>query len=116
MLVSRLAAVAASVIIGAAALSGPGMAYADPINSRNAFGPFPIECDNGTTYQAVITGNQEFTHAHILNSTGILIPTTFGPFHAVVTDLQGEIVDEFTDPPQAKGNATKGRATSTSCS
>ena len=115
MRISRVARYGAATIIGAMAMSGAGTAYADPINSPNAFGPFPVVCDNGVTYQVVGNGNGDFTPAHDVNSTSTLIPTAFGPFHGVVTDLQGNVLAEFTDPAQTKGSSTKDRATSTSC-
>jgi hypothetical protein len=115
MRVSRIVAVGASMIVGAVVVSGAGTAHADPINSPNAFGPFPVVCDNGVTYQVVGIGNGAFTPAHDVNSTSTLIPTAFGPFHGVVMDLEGNVLDEFTDPAQVKGSSTKDRATSTSC-
>jgi hypothetical protein len=67
------------------------------------------------TYEVVGIGNGAFTPAHDVNSTSTLIPTAFGPFHGVVTDLQGNVLAEFTEPAQTKGNSTKDRSTSTSC-
>jgi hypothetical protein len=110
----RVAAGAAAMIVGATVMSGAGAAYADPVNAPEGF-VIPVVCDNGVTYQAVGNGNGNFTPAHDLNSTTMLIPTAFGPFHAVVTDLDGNVLAEFTDPAQVKGNSTQDRATSTSC-
>jgi hypothetical protein len=45
----------------------------------------------------------------------MLIPTAFGPFHGVLTDDDGNVIEEFTDPAVAQGSATKARATTTSC-
>jgi hypothetical protein len=114
MRISRLVACGAATIGAALAMSAASAAHADPINAPNSF-VFPVVCDNGVTYQAVANGNGRFTPAHDVNSNTILVPTEFGPFHGVVTDLQGNVLAEFTDPAMTKGSSTQDRATSTSC-
>ena len=96
----------------AVALAAP--ATADPTHGENGE-PFEIVCDNGHTYSAVGNGNGEFTPAHDLDSNTILVPTAFGEFHGTVTDAQGNVIDEFTEPGGSKGNSTRDRRTSTSC-
>jgi hypothetical protein len=96
----------------AAALSFAGPASADPKGEV-----IQLDCDNGTTYWVAVqeSGNGAWSPGHDTNSTGTLIPTTFGEFHGVVTDSTGEVIDEFTDPPMIKGSATKPRSTSVHC-
>jgi hypothetical protein len=94
----------------AAALSISTPASADPKNE-----PFEIVCDNGTTYWATDNGYGQFAPVHDVDSNSMLIPTSFGDFHGVITDSTGAVVEEFTDPPVAKGSSTKPRATSVSC-
>jgi hypothetical protein len=94
----------------AAALSIAASASADPKTE-----PIQIACDNGTTYWAVANGHGVFTPAHDVDSTTILNATSFGEFHGVVSDSNGSVLDEFTDPAVAKGSSTKPRATSISC-
>ncbi|HYU83655.1 MAG TPA: hypothetical protein VEK80_02525 [Kribbellaceae bacterium] len=98
----------------ASALTLAGTASADPLGSPRSF-QIELVCDNGQTYQIVLNGNGEFAVGHDLASNSIVIPTAFGPFHGVLTDDEGNVVDEFTDPAVAKGSSTKQRATSTSC-
>ena len=53
---------------------------------------------------------------HDLASTTILVPTSFGEFHGTVTDSDGNVIDEFVDPPMTKGSSgNQARATTTSC-
>jgi hypothetical protein len=98
----------------AAVVGGIGAAAADPVSAPNSF-EVPIMCNDGTAYTVVVAGNGEFTAAHDLASNTTLIPTAFGPFHGVITDEDGNVLDEFTDPAVAKGNSTKTRTTSISC-
>ena len=112
MTVFRLAAVAG---LGAASvLGGVGTAVADPGRAPNSF-EVPLVCDDGASYEVVVNGNGDFGVGHDTASNAMLIPTAFGPFHGVITDAEGNVLDEFTDPPLIKGNATKDRATSVSC-
>lgn len=94
----------------AAALSVSAPASADPKGH-----PIEINCDNGTTYWAVGKGHGQFAPVHDIDSTSMLIPTSFGEFHGVITDRTGAVVEEFTDPPAAKGSSTKPRGTSVTC-
>jgi hypothetical protein len=94
----------------AAVLSISAPASADPKGE-----PLQVSCDNGTTYWAVDQGHGQFAPVHDVATNSMLIPTSFGEFHGVITDSTGAVVEEFTDPPVAKGSATKPRATSVSC-
>ena len=87
-------------------------ATADPTNHNDVF---TVACDNGITYQAVGGGNGHFTPAHDVASNTILVPTAFGEVHGTTTDSHGTVIDEFTEPPSAKGNSTRDRRTSTNC-
>jgi hypothetical protein len=95
----------------AAALGGAGTASADPSQGELV----PVVCDNGHTYLVAVNGNGLWTPGHDVDSTTMLIPTAFGEFHGVVTDSEGNIIEEFTDPAAAKGRASRPRATTTSC-
>jgi len=95
----------------AGSLASAGAASADPPGD-----PFPVVCDNGVTYEVTLNGNGAFTPAHDLASTTILVPTAFGEFHGTVTDADGNVIDEFVDPPMVKGSSGgHERATTTSC-
>jgi hypothetical protein len=102
--------VAAAGLGAAAALSISAPASADPKTE-----PIEIRCDNGTTYWAVDKGHGQFAPVHDVGSNSMLVPTSFGEFHGVITDSTGAVVEEFTDPPAAKGSSTRPRATSVSC-
>jgi hypothetical protein len=106
---SAVVAMAAVAVLG-----GIGTAMADPGNAPNS-SEVPLVCDGGATYTVVVNGNGQFAAAHDVASNATLIPTAFGPFHGVITDEAGNVVDEFTDPAVAKGSSTKTRTTSISC-
>lgn len=103
----RLAAAALGV---AAAVTIAAPASADPKTH-----PIEIVCDNGVTYWAADSGRGQFTPAHDVSSNTVLVPTSFGEFHGVITDSSGAVVEEFTDPAVAKGSSAKSGATLTSC-
>jgi len=103
------------LVLGAAsALVVASSAGADPGRAPGSF-EVPLVCDNGSSYVVVLNGNGEFTVGHDTASNSIVVPTAFGPFHGVITDDAGNVVDEFTDPALTKGSSTKDRGTSTSC-
>jgi hypothetical protein len=88
-----------------------GVASADPQGTE-----ILISCDNGVTYHATVNGNGPFTPAHDLATTTILIPVALGEFHGTLTDQNGAVIDEFTDPAITKGSSGNHvRATTTSC-
>ena len=105
---------AALAITMASVSSVAGIASADPVGSPVSF-VVSLACDNGVNYEVIVSGNGPFAVAHDLASNSILVPTGFGEFHGVLTDAEGNVVDEFTDPPVTKGNATRDRATSATC-
>ena len=94
---------------GAAAITQP--AQADPAKGF----PAELHCDNGQVYSVVVAGNGDYTPAHIQNSTSMVIPTMFGEFHGTVTDAQGNVLEEVTDPATYKGGSNKPRATNVVC-
>jgi hypothetical protein len=103
------------LVFGAAsALAAASTAGADPGGSPRSF-QVALVCDNGVTYQLILNGNGEFAVGHDSASNSIVVPTAFGPFHGVLTDAEGNVVDEFTDPAATKGSSTKDRATSAAC-
>lgn len=107
---NRRVRIASALAGGLVLIAAPAPASADP-NGES----LSVACDNGVTYEVVVNGNGDFTPAHDLASTSMLVPTWFGPFHGVVTDSEGTVVDEFTDPAQSKGASTRDRRTSTTC-
>lgn len=93
-------------------LGAPGVASADPGGADQSF---PLVCDNGVTYRIVVSGNGEFTPAHDIDSNSILVPTAFGPFVGTVTDPDGNVVEEINEPGSAKGQSSKQRRTTATC-
>ena len=62
-------------LLGICALSLAALApsaVADPIQAKSAT-QLQVVC-NGTPYQVVVNGNGKFTPAHILESTGVVVP------------------------------------------
>lgn len=110
---------AASAIIvttfgGLLALARP--ASADPINAKDSL-VVTVMCANGNTYSVVTNGNGNFTPAHDVNSTAMLIPLWFGEQTFTLTDPNGVVVDQETVPASAKGSSASApnRATQTAC-
>ena len=103
----RVAVIA--VAAGATMVGAGGVALADPGGQ-----PFPVVCDNGVTYQVVVAGNGQFTPAHDVATTTVLVPTAFGEITVTVTDPDGNVTTE-TDPAVNKGSASRPRATTTTC-
>ena len=109
----RLGAMGA--IVATSVLAGATTATADPVNAPRSFN-VPLVCGNGAHYTvAVMENNGQFSAAHDVASTRTLIPTAFGPFHGVLTDTAGNVVDEFTDPAVSKGGSPRPRKTSVHC-
>ena len=107
---ARLALIVTGLTM-AVSLCGAGAASADPQGEA-----FPVVCENGITYQVTDSGNGAFTPAHDVGSTSTLIPVAFGEFHGTLTDSEGNVIEEFVDPPASKGSSGKQvRATTTSC-
>jgi hypothetical protein len=92
-----------------------GVANADPVNAKGAL-PLQVTCDNGHTYTAVGNGNGNFTPAHDLDSNAVLIPVAFGEITFTVTDPNGNIIDQETQPPAGKGSSANNPNATTNCS
>lgn len=96
----------------ALALLVPSAAQADPARNGDTIS---LTC-GGQTFQVVLAGNGDWLPAHDINSNRIFIPTTFGESTGTVTVVStGEVLDQFSDPPIWKGQATKERGTSVNC-
>ena len=96
----------------AASFAGAGAAAADPTKAQT----LTLVCDNGSTYTVVVNSSGEWSPAHDVNGTSMLVPVSFGALHGTVTDANGNVVDEFTDPASVKGRSgSQQRATSASC-
>ena len=108
---STRAAVVAAGLLVAAMLGSAGAASADPKGQ-----PVTITCDNGSTYEAVLFSNGEWSPALDTASTSVLIPLTIGPSHVVVTDAEGNVIQDVVDPSvSVKGKAVNHHAAATSC-
>ena len=96
----------------AALIAGAGAASADPTKAQT----LALVCDNGHSYTVVVNSSGAWSPAHDVNGTSTLIPLSFGEISGTVTDADGNVVDEFSDPPMVKGSAGKhNRATTASC-
>jgi hypothetical protein len=63
------------ILLGICALSVAALApsaVADPSQAKNSL-QLELVC-NGTPYQVAVNGNGKFTPAHILDSTGVVVP------------------------------------------
>lgn len=108
----HLMAVAATAVTMSAGLAfGTSPAVADPQGL-----PVTLTCDNGITYTTTVSGGGEFTPAHDLAGTSILVPTSFGATTFVVRNASGAVIETVTTPPVSKGSSEKDRTTSVHCS
>jgi hypothetical protein len=103
------------LVLSVFALAGvsAGAALADPGNAPKS-APITIICGN-TIYDAVANGNGNWTPAHDLNSTSVLIPVAFGVERDVFTDPSGNQTISFS-PPRTKGSANPHGAPLINCS
>ena len=95
----------AGAIVAVLTTALAGTAGADP--KKGEF--FTLRCDNGQTYDIVVNGNGEWTPGHDLNSNAILKPFGFGQFTGTLTDPQGNVVEQFTEPGESKRAAANQR-------
>jgi hypothetical protein len=94
-----------------AVLGSAGAANADPRNGA----PVTITCDNGSTYEAVLFSNGEWSPALDTGSNAVLVPLSIGPSEGAVTDPEGNVIEPIDEPISVKGNAPQGQANTTSC-
>jgi hypothetical protein len=84
-LVLTLAAIAAAMLV-----LSPGIAGADPVNSKNAL-IFDVSCSNGQTYEIVVAGGFP---GHIVESTGNIIPKELTV--ETIDPETGQVIDSET--------------------
>lgn len=113
--IDRTPRVGRLVVAGAGLAVAASLSITQPASADPKGHSIQIVCDNGTTYWAIGSGHSQFAPVHDVDSASLLVPTSFGEFHGVITDSTGAVVEEFTDPPVAKGSSTQPRATSVSC-
>lgn len=102
---------------GLAAASLTALGYAVPAHADPGSEPIPLVCDNGLVTNVTTAGDGEFTPGHVSGSTQTLVVTSFGAFHAVVTNADtGELIDEFTEDPAWKGQSSKAPRDYVTCS
>jgi hypothetical protein len=111
---SMRSAALATVALTAGLAVTAAPASADPTGAKNST-PVSITCD-GQAYETVANGNGQFSPAHDLNSTSMLIPVAFGPTTFTVTDPDGNVVDSGTEPAEAKGSSAQNPGADMECS
>ena len=103
-----------AVTVAATALAA-GTASADPVNAPNSL-PGTVDCGSAGSFDVVTNGNGNWTPAHDLNSTAVLIPVAFGPSTFTVTDPNDQVIDTENDPGGPKGSAAPAGRTLLDCS
>ena len=88
------ASITSGLVIGATS------AGADP----NPNDTFELTCGSTTYDVSTGNGNGEFTPAFDTESNRVFHPTAFGDFTGTVYDVEGNVVDEFTE----EGDVVKG--------
>ena len=94
-----------------AVLGSAGAANADPRNGA----PITITCDNGSTYEAVLFSNGEWSPALDTASNAVLVPFSIGPSEGAFSDPEGNVIELIDEPISVKGNAAQGQKNTTSC-
>lgn len=77
---------------------------AGPVSAAPEQETIPLTCADGQSFDVVVNGNGEFTPARDLDTTRVLVPHAFGPFHGEVRDAQGVLVDSFDEDGVVKGS------------
>jgi hypothetical protein len=102
----RIAGILTICVLGAA-LAG-GSAAAAPVNAPNAT-TVPLDCGAAGTFEVVVNGNGAFSPGHIVGDGGVLVPVAFGDETFTLTDTEGNVLVEETEPAHAKGRAAPKR-------
>lgn len=101
-MMKKFLSTAAVAALSAGLLAAP--LGADPVNSPNS-DVVPLECDNGETYDVVVSGSGEFTPGHVVGSNAMLIPVAFGP----ITFTALPSGETMVEPPSTKGQSGKNK-------
>ncbi|HEV2070290.1 MAG TPA: hypothetical protein VGR26_10890, partial [Acidimicrobiales bacterium] len=78
---------------------------ADPVNSPNS-DIVPLTCDNGQTYDVVVSGGGDFTPGHIVGSNAIFVPVAFGEITGTALPSG---TTAFEEPGSTKGKSGKNK-------
>jgi hypothetical protein len=101
-IVRRLASLLAMTALAAAITAGA--APAAPSNAPNAT-VVSLDCGAAGAFDVVVNGRGLWTPGHRLDGNGVVIPLSFGEETITVRDPEGNVVDQFTEPPATKGRA-----------
>ena len=63
----------------------------------------PLVCDNGESFDVLVTGNGSFTPGRIVGENGVLVPIAFGDFTFRAVLPGGEVVEESSEDADLKG-------------
>lgn len=74
-----------------------------------------LTCDDGKTYNVALGGDGAFTPGHDVAGTTMIVVTAFGAGSGTVTDADGNVIEELSQLASVKGNASKDRAGSVTC-
>jgi hypothetical protein len=106
------------MLVCAAVLVLAGAAVAGPINeqSPNSF-IVTLNCDNGDSFDAIVVG-ADWSPGHIIGEQGVFHVLAFPTFTGTVTDADGNVVDQFSDPARfrGQGNVPASATDVTTCS
>jgi hypothetical protein len=76
-------------------------AAADPTGARNST-VIQLTCD-GEEFQAAVNGSGAWSPALDIDSNAVFVPVSFGEATFTLTDADGNVLEESTDPPRTKG-------------
>ena len=80
-----------------------GAAVAGPINSQspNSF-IVALSCDNGDSFDVIAVGG-DWSPGHIIGQQRVFHVLAFPTFSGTLTDPEGNVVDQFSDPARFRG-------------
>lgn len=92
--------VTAAALGVAFAFTGAAGASAAPPDAEILSG---VECDNGQTYDVWVNGNGDFTPGHVVDSTTVFVPISFGDVAFTVVTPDGAVTEIEEEHTLAKG-------------
>lgn len=105
--------IAATLAATLAASAGAAPALAAPHNA-NTF-TLDLACSDGHDYSiTLLETTPEQPAVHIVGTTSVLVPTAF-QWHVVVTDAEGNVLDETTSPPETVHGKSVDQLDTTEC-
>ena len=110
---ARLVACAALMLALVSTLASAAVAGPDKSKSPNVFRT-TLVCGS-ESFDIIVVGQGNWNVAHVVDSKLVFHPTAFPSFVGEVTDADGNVIEEISEPPVTKNNVPRNK-TILSCS